>query len=368
MSSLLQHTIRPALIALLLQVIDAEGQVNLRDAISVTATYHTGFVLSEYSNLTYVVEDRVQSAAISVTRRTKGKNIWEQLYNFPEYGISLFYSTLGNDKIHGRELALFPHFALKIISRNKFDIYTQDGVGIGYVTRKYNSDDNYLNIAVGSHLNIHLDLRLGVRYRLTEKLLLQSGICFNHFSNAGTRNPNLGLNFVTGFTALEFQIGNRQPTQYRPIEPYHQKSDFELTVSTGSKRPIGLSNEPFVTASASCEWKWHPFRVVHFGLGTDVFYDTSTETEMLALQRNEYKSINDFRTGLHISQEFMYGTVSLILQQGIYLGLTDKVFNRRVFNRTIIRYRPIKNVFVQVAMKSHLNILDYPELGLGCKL
>jgi hypothetical protein len=367
MSSLLQHIMRPILIALLLQVIHAEGQVNIRDAVSVTATYHSGFILPEYSNLTYLVEDRVQSASISVTRQTRGKNIWEQLYKYPEYGISLFYSTLGNDKVHGRELALFPHFALKIISRNKFDVYTQDGVGIGYVTRKYNPVDNYFNIAVGSHLNIHLDLRLGVRYRLTEKLLLQSGICFNHFSNAGTRSPNLGLNYVTGYSALGFQIGNQQPRLDQPMDTYHQKNNFELTISRGSKRPVGLSNEAFVTASACFEWKWHPFRIVHFGLGTDAFYDTSTETEMLALQVDGYKSINDFRTGLHISQEFMYGPVSLILQEGIYVGLTDKVFNRKVFNRTIIRYRPIKNVFIQVAMKSHLNILDYPELGLGCK-
>jgi hypothetical protein len=367
MSSLMQYTIRPTLIALLLQVINAEGQVNVRDAISVTTTYHTGFILPEYSNLTYLVEDRVQSASISVTRQTRGKNIWEQLYNFPEYGISLFYSTLGNDKIHGRELALFPHFALKIISRNKFNVYTQDGVGIAYVTRKYNPDDNYLNIAVGSHLNVHLDLRLGVRYQLTEKLRLQSGICFSHFSNAGSRSPNLGLNYLTGYTAFGFQIGNQQPKQHQPLDTYHQKSDFELTVSSGRKRPVGISNEPFVTASACFERKWHPFRVVHVGLGTDVFYDTSTETEMLALQVSEYKPINDLRTGLHISQEFMYGPVSLILQEGIYIGLTDKVFNRKVFNRTIIRYRPIENVFIQAAMKSHLHILDYPELGLGFK-
>jgi hypothetical protein len=88
---------------------------------------------------------------------------------------------------------------------------------------------------------------------------------------------------------------------------------------------------------------------------------------MLTLEMNHHKTSHDFRSGVHISQELVYNRLSLILQEGVYLLLTDKVEKHVMYNRGIVRYRVSDDFFVHLAMKSHLHILDYPELGLGLR-
>jgi hypothetical protein len=347
--------------------ISLKAQVKISDNASVTGKYYCGFILPEYSNLTYLVDEKVQSVSLSLSRQTKGKNIWEHVYNFPEYGFTLFYSTLGNDKVHGREVALYPYFALNIISRRKMNFYNQTGIGISYVTRKYDPVDNYSNVAVGSHLNIHFNLKFGINYQLLERTSLHAGLSFEHFSNAKMRNPNLGLNYVTAYSGISYKIGQHHPTRTYEPEPHRSKKVYEVIFSGGSKRPTGISSDSYFTSSATFELKWQLFRAVHFGVGTDIFYDTSTELEMSALEVDGYKHTYDFRTGLHLSQEFMYGRLSLIFQEGLYIGLVDRVKKRTMYNRGIIRYRVAQNCLIQLAMKSHLHVLDYPELGLGYK-
>src|SRR5687768_13810790 len=95
--------------------VNTTAQNRFRDDLSVSLNYHYGFVVPEYSNLLYLVEDNVQSVSLNFAKKTRGKNDWEHLYNYPEYGISLFFSSLGNNTVHGHEVALFPYFNLNIL-------------------------------------------------------------------------------------------------------------------------------------------------------------------------------------------------------------------------------------------------------------
>jgi hypothetical protein len=103
------------------------------------------------------------------------------------------------------------------------------------------------------------------------------------------------------------------------------------------------------------------------GLGADLFFDTSTEIEMEARNKTDFSKQDNFKTGIHASQAFIYNRFSIILQEGIYLFLTDKVAQRVMYNRGIVRLGVTDRHFIQIAMKSHFNILDYPELGFGLK-
>jgi hypothetical protein len=343
----------------------ASAQEKITDDLNLSVNYHYGFVLPEYTYLLHVVQDNIQATSITLSKRTTGKNVWEHLYRYPEYGVSLFYSSLGNDKVHGREIALFPFFNLNIVSGRRIDFYNQTGLGLSYVTKKFDLDENFLNVAVGSHLNIHFTMKLGINYKIPGKFHWESGLSFDHLSNSNMKEPNLGLNYVSLYTGLRYALGARNPNLPREI-PKHQKHfDFELIYSAGGKHPRAVGSEKYFTSSGTFEFKWKPFRAVHFGAGADVFYDNSTEAEMLTLEMKNYQPIDDFRTGIHFSQEFVYDRLSLIIQEGFYVVLTDKVDRNVMYNRGIVRYRFSNQAFVQLAMKSHLHILDYPELGLG---
>ena len=348
-------------------IISVHAQPRLSDNLSLSIGYHYGFILPEYSNFIYLVEKPVQSVSVDISKKTTGTNDWEQLYHYPEYGLSLFYSTLGNDQVNGREIALVPFFKLNIISGKRFDFYNQTALGLGYATRRFDLENNYLNVAIGSHVNIHFNFKLGIDYKTADRIQWHSGLAFDHLSNCNTKEPNLGLNYVTFFTGVRYRVGDKSEQQVREVTPHQAGYHYEFIYSPGGKYPRAVGSQMYFTSSGTFEFKWEAFKALHFGIGSDLFYDASTEAEMLTLEKKNFRKLYNFRSGIHLSQQLIYNKLSLILQEGFYLLLTDHVEKHVMYNRGIVRFRASDHFFVQLGMKSHLQILDYPEFGLGVK-
>jgi hypothetical protein len=258
------------------------------DCLQAAINYHYGYVVPEYSNLTYLVNKPVQSISLNVFKKTTGKTDWEQIYKYPEYGFTLLYTTLGNKEVNGNELALYPYFNYTIASGKRFALFNRVGFGLGYVTRKYNAKDNYMNVAVGSHLNIHFNLGLGGSYAPTEKFKIQVGLAFDHLSNANLSEPNLGLNWTTTHLGFAYLLGQSKKIETRELEPHSKKFFVETVVSVGAKHPRSLNSEIYFASSFTTEARWEVSRIARLGAGADIFFDTGTETEMLAAGRNDF--------------------------------------------------------------------------------
>ncbi len=328
---------------------------------------HLGWNLPEYQFISFYTNDYIRSIDVNFSKESMGKNEWERLFNYPSCGISLFYSSLGNDDIFGRELALTYFFKIDLINKNKFNFYNRTGIGLSYVNQKFDLIDNYQNVAVGSNLNVHFNMRWGADYEITEKLELDGGLSFDHFSNGNTAEPNLGLNYLTGYVGVNYRLGKRSIRITTALSPHERKNVYSLFGSIGGKATRSLSSGYFLTSSLAFEAERSVWRALHLGLGADIFYDSSQETQLLE-KGKEYKSIYDFQTGIHMSQTLRYRKFSLSLQEGFYIGLKENIEEKPMYNRGIIRYQISDKTWVRVAMKSHLVVLDYPEFGIGIKL
>ncbi len=333
---------------------------------SVSFLFHQGSSLPEYSFVNYLTNDYLHAFTLDFTKRTTGKNDWERLYKYPEVGISLFYTSLGNKDVLGNALALNYFFRVHFISTEKWKVYNQTGIGLGYLTKRFDLVDNYKNVGIGSHYNAHFSFRLGTSYALTEKLDAKLGLSFDHFSNGNTADPNLGLNNISVFAGLTSAIGEQTPKNNSPLSEHIKKNQFEAILSFGGKQTRALSSEFFYTSSLSAGVSRSFFKGVHFGVGADVFYDRAVQTQMEA-RGETFHPIDQFQTGFHISQEFVYNRFRLIIQEGIYVGLVNKGIRKMMYNRGIVQFQLNKNLFLRMAMKSHLHILDFPEIGLGIK-
>ena len=347
--------------------INTHAQSRFSDDLKVEGAVHFGFNVPEYQMFTYITNDYIRSVNISVVKETKGKNEWEKIFNYPEYGLSLFYSSLGNDDAFGRELSLVPFFRTNIIDKENYKLYNQLGVGLSYVSKKFDAQDNYLNVAVGSKLNLHFNLRFGFRYKLSDKIKLNLGVSFDHFSNANTSEPNLGVNYITAYTGLSYRIGRKTARKNTELRPHIKENYYNIVANIGGKYSRALSSKKYITSSVSIEAKRRCYKAFHLGLGLDLFYDSSVKDQLLDAEK-EYKSIDSFQTGLHLSQTIVYNRISLTLQEGIYIGFLEKVGGYKVYNRGIVAYTVNKRFSVRLAMKSHLHILDYPEFGFAYKL
>jgi len=326
---------------------------------------HYGVILPEYSNLHYLINEPATGYSLSYISQTQGTNYWERLYAYPSFGVSAFYSGLGNDSINGKELALYPFMRLRIAGNDKLNLYNQFGLGFSYVSRKFDLQNNYLNITTGSHVNLHFGMRIGTEIRIVPKLAFTTGLSFDHFSNGNSMEPNLGLNVFAAFAGLSYSIGKTEAKLIPELPEHAKKNRPELSFRLGGKRARALVADYFRTASLSLEYIRSSFRMVHFGIGADLFYDASTQAEMEAALAGPYIPIYDFQSGIHISQSLIYNRFSFTLQEGVYVGLKYRVKNRPIYTRGMLRYRITDKLAFSFAMKSHLHVLDFPEIGFG---
>lgn len=354
------------IIALIFFVFKVYSQQKISDDLKLSINFHYGVNMPEYQFITYITEDYIRSFDLCFTKETYGKSYWEQLFNYPEYGISLFHSTLGNDKVFGNETALTTFFKVKIIAKKRFSFYNRSGIGISYTSRKFNLTDNYLNVAVGSHFNIHFNSRFGASYVMPKKTDLNLGFSFDHFSNANINEPNLGINYLTAFVGLNYKIGKISEKLRTEIQPHLKKTNYECFYNIGGKHTRALTSGYFFTSSFSFDINREYFRSFYLGTGIDIFYDSSIKS-LLKNAEKDSKNIYGFKTGIHFSQTFVYNRFNLIIQEGFYLLLNDKLENKLIYNKGIIKYWITKKLSLQLSMKSQLQVLDYPELGIGLK-
>jgi hypothetical protein len=350
-----------SLIAILISNIGFWGALYSQTAIQ--ADVQHGYILPEYSNMQYLINAPAQGFTLSYVHKTEGKNFWERIYGYPEMGLSMFYSSLGNNEVNGYECAAVPFIRFKIMGNEKLSMFHQMGLGLSYVSKKFDLETNYQNITTGSHINLHFTMRSGIKLRLSNNLTSIGGLSFDHFSNGNTFEPNLGLNTFAVFAGLNYTIKTAKTREIPEIPILNKKWTPSISIRFGGKRARALVDEYFNTFSATYALSRNFKHWFHMGAGIDMFYDASTRAEMEAAQSGPYLPRYDFQTGLHLEQTFVYNAFSFTLQEGVYLGLKYKVKNRPIYTRGLLKYTFSRHLSASFAMKSHFHILDFPELG-----
>lgn len=329
---------------------------------SIGSDFHTGYILPHYDFILGQTQTGIHSIDLSFTKRVNGTNQWQKLFNYPEFGLSLFYTTLGNDEVFGREAALTTFFKCYLNKSNKFRIFSRMGMGVGYVTKRFNHESNYLNLAVGSHFNAHINYRIGTDIKLYNNIFFSTGLSFDHYSNANTVAPNLGINFITLFTGIQVKLRNRE--KFNPEITLNQaKNQYILFFGLGAKRPALLGGSVIAPLSFTFDLDRNVYRKYSFGVGLDFFYDRSIE-EVIKENGGDFKPIDNYQTGLHVSESIIYNKFKFSFQQGLYVGLLNKSTTSSYF-RVAAQYAFSKHFLMRIAIKTHLFAADHPELGFG---
>lgn len=345
--------------------VTANGQARLTDDLHFRMSYRTGVIMPEYSLFTYLTEDYIQSFEIAISKQSYGKSIWNQLYSYPEYGIALQYATLGNKDVFGHAISLYPFFQVQLFGAGRFSFFNKTGLGLGVVNRIFDPVTNPENVAMGSHLNLHFNFELAGQYQIHSRIAMLAGISMDHLSNGNLAEPNLGINYVTLNGSIKYRIGQQRTRVHHIRESVSPQTETSIIAAVSTKHAKALQGKKYIASSLSFEYKRKWWRTFTPGIGADIFYDASTPAEMAAFTETSHRGIDNFKTGIHLTQELVYGNFSVALQEGLYLGLTDKAFDNRMYNRLIIRHRAGKRYIFQFAMKSHVVVLDAFEFGIG---
>ncbi|MBQ2025792.1 MAG: acyloxyacyl hydrolase [Paludibacteraceae bacterium] len=300
-----------------------------------------------------------------------GSKDWHQAFNNPDVGMALQVIDLGNPKVAGQMIGLYPYINLPMVKNDIVSFNVKIGGGLGFATKPCNieaaiADPRSMkdkagdyNFAIGGPVSFAITAGINVDVKVHPNVALTADFAYNHFSSASLFQPNSGLNMLNGYLGLKYLINKEitpnssllTPHSANPStssgtetdSPTHQltESPFkrwsgEIIVSGSAKKLYYQDTQYFGCASLNVEGYYHTCRQHRIGVGLDLFFDdaycqtVAPDANGTYQWTNEYTKfkrtctpdnnvVNKLRLGFNIANELTIGRVGIFAQFGIYL-------------------------------------------------
>ncbi|MBI5217572.1 MAG: acyloxyacyl hydrolase [Bacteroidia bacterium] len=304
----------------------------------------------------------VGSFQFEVGRQTYGKEPWEQMYHYPEYGLGYYFADLNDPKLLGYVHASYAYLNSPFFRNDKFSMNYHLAIGLSYVTRCWDYRNNYENLAIGTHLNVYFNVNLNASLRVSKKIELTAGIGGCHYSNGAVAQPNLGLNVIDFDIGFKYFLNDCKAEKVvQEIPAFNKKNEFSITLSAGTKG-IERRGTNYLLSTASLYFARQLNQKRKVGFGTDIFYDETLYTEFPDSIHMPFSKV--IRNGIFISHEFLIKKFSIVTQLGCYTYYKVEPFFP-VYTRLALKYDITPSIFANIGLKAHMGVADFIEWGVG---
>jgi len=334
--------------------------------LGIKGTYHYGFIAPHKPLVNEVIKGHTQIYELSFYKRTSGNRQWEQYFNRPKVGISSMIINTGNEESLGMAYGLFPFVEIPL-NNWKVKWNLKIGYGVGYLEKPFNRVDNYKNLTIGSHLNALIFINTLWDVPITSKLNTSLGLSITHFSNGSLKRPNLGINLFSVNYGLGYNFGSAKPTiPFNEVDK-EKKWSHQIISSVGVKEIPPIGGKKYFVSSLTYQLVKTTSNKSGFGVGLDIFYNTSLEPLILRVQNEDKGELGKYRVGIHGAYELALGKLALQLQVGGYAYNSYKD-NGNIYSKLATHYFVTDKLFVNLALKTHFAVADFIEYGIGYKL
>ncbi len=348
--------------------------------IAIEPTLHLGKIFKHSPKLVFEVPDNSYGFDLNFKNRKYGKKEWHQHFNYPTFGVNLFFYKIGDKDTFGNALGILPTWDIPIFKIKKLDFQIQLGAGIAWLTQHYDPLKNTVNNAIGSNFNNITHFKFHFGYQFNPKWTVKTGFSFTHFSNGASQLPNFGINIPAWSLGLKYI-----PTPLQTKDFIHHEDDQKT-----KKRKWGLSahvdiayrelspyNGPrFPVRIASLAGLYKINSVHHFYLGFD--YEFNTATYQFGLHTFYFSDKarakkESRRYAIFIGHELLFGNVGFYGQLGYYLPTNAYLLPSSIYTKLSLRYyfpeMGIKDLrsYLALHIKAHETVAEYISLGIGIK-
>lgn len=344
-----------------------------RSNIQIEPRLYYGFIINHHTELE-PFNAHIPGFEISVIKDTYGRKYWERIHNYPIIGLSFFYSTLADHPAVGQSFALYPFITFPVIRDESNFIGFKLGLGLSYLTKKFEPLENYKNIAIGSHVNVAINLMAEYRRKLNEFTELSAGISLIHFSNGSTATPNYGLNLPMVSLGVSRRISkpNDKILERKPlIPPFSYKPNkiyvFNIQAAYGTKNMGDVFGERFNVYMASASALKYFNEISSIGLSFDFSWDGSHEALLTRKGIINPSFITVMRPGIAPTYEMRISHVLLGFNVGFYWGGKEKS-EGDIYEQLMLKYLVYKDIFVSVNLRAHGARAAFIGWGIGYRL
>lgn len=324
------------------------------------------------------VIDRAPNVTLEVGRRTNGSSSWHELYGMPSYGFGFSLASFRNGVEHARPVEAYGFFSWPFYSfSDRLDVTTDFGTGVSWNWKRVNDRDGSTDTVLGSNLNARIDWGFYLRYLMTPRQVLYTGIDFTHRSNGGVVQPDIGINTIGPKVMLQYNFGEfgfevPSTREARPPSGFKPSWDVMAGASGGLKNVVevtGPNDFASFDMTVSALRRFYPFGEI--ALGTDVVYDSSVDAVTAArLLPGPVDRGGPWSLGTYAGYEHLIGRFSAFIHFGynIARGLNDPDAPRG-YQRFGWRFQVTDRIFSTFDVRAiGGNRADALEAGVGYRL
>lgn len=321
-----------------------------------------GFLMPHHDHMLYLADGHVRGLTAAFHFETDGSQDWHHAFNFPTWGFSLAGYDLGSELL-GQGYSLHTFVDLPMDGKRRYSLMM--GLGMGYITRPFDLEDNFQNGAIGSHINASLELSAYRKWRLSEHLALRAGIGIRHMSNGAMRLPNTGINLAVATVAVQYASSAADPPQRLRKEVEDKAWHLFGGMSFGVKEVLPLGGPTYGVANilASAQKRINPRS--SWGAEAGVNYNASLE-HRAAERGREQAAGENFRAYLAGQYLLHFGLLSLRFQAGSYIAPRFKDDGLIFLRYQLLYERPRWQAFA--GLKSHYAKADNIEVGIAYRI
>ena len=345
----------------------AQSITNTSSIWFIKPVVNNGIILVHRNNISHLVKGNPTIYELNIGKSSSGNKLWQIENNLPDIGISLQCIDFKNPLQLGYALTASPYIEIPL---NKTPKIIRPSIrlcwGLTYITKSYDSNENKENIAIGSHFNSFVQFRCFWRFKLSNLLRIEPGICFTHASNGKAKNPNLGLNVASLNLGINYSIQSKANQSITKVDSSTKaKSKNELIFFTA----IGFNQKQIAspilkTFVYSFAYQRNLRNSHKYVLGIDVFFDQNYLIDYENVFKNKAQGIDQLRMSIKLGYSYNVGRLSFPFEIGYYFFQKTNP-DELIVNRLGVRYYSKTGLIAHFGLRTHFAVAYNFEYGLG---
>jgi len=271
---------------------------------------------------------------------------------YAKIGLGLNYYDFNHPDLGQGVTAVFyvePFFKAK----GKFRFSLKGGTGLAWLNHPYDENTNPQNLTYSSNLSFPLFIGFSTYYFFNSSWAIKNTIAFQHLSNGGIKQPNLGINYPTVSFGLEHALQPYRVPAVPVPQPFTKEKQTSLELGFTLKEDTTHTNNRIVISI-------HPNRSHQLSRVNAITYGM-----LLEYEQQEAPSISEkLRTGILFGNEFLMGEFRFGQQIGAYL-YTGYSAPSLIFQNYYLNYRFSKHLLVGTHLKAHGRVAEYININVG---
>jgi len=357
--------------------------------ISLQGVYQNGYVFPtndflKGNNVEADTIDRFQAFSLRFSKQTIGEKQWEQLYKYPNWGISSSVFDFYNPEEIGVPFSFYGFFNAPFKRWERLSLNYELALGLTFNWKSFNPVTNKYNTSIGAGQSFIVDVGLNLRYNLSEHFDLETGFSLTHFSNGAIKLPNNGINTIAPKISLKYNFFEKLKFLKQEIPEYKDNNEWIVSLFGGVKNVIydtldidiikKYQGVYFPVVGISTSFNRQVSHKSKFGVGMSISYNSSVNAQ-IAIDEGDLDPVDGpfvdkLQISIYPSYELVIDKLSLIFQPSYYIYRKQtKNQSPNFYQKIGLKYHFNNDIFTGVMLRAYdFQKSDFMQWTLGYRI